>query len=80
MRYAKLHPRSMRAVGSYWINRRTLEVHRWDCPYFPALNVLLLGQFPSLQEAVDSSWQIDADACDHCRRRVLIMGLRALNL
>ena len=80
MRYVKLHPRLMRAVGSYWINRRTGEVHRWDCPYFPVLNGEPLGQFASLRAAVDISRQIDAeaDACGHCRRYVLTMGLRAL--
>ena len=64
-------PRTFRPYG-YVINRKTLEVHSYDCPHLPTVNRLYLGCFGSLRQATEKAkccYNIFANPCDHCERR-----------
>ena len=58
-------------VRPYWINSRTFQIHFSNCPHSPDVNDVYLGNFGSLQEAVDyADWEWPrADWCDYCLDR-----------
>lgn len=56
----------------YGINRRTLEVHSYGCPYFPEINELYLGYLGSLRQATERAkrrYSVFADPCYYCELR-----------